>query len=102
MLIFSKDCTLAQDGNEASGCLVCSIARVAREGDDIPNVGDACGEHDEPLEAKSESTMRHRAILPQVHISCMPHTLSLAEKRMCGVNIELQPREHQAFRHDFA
>ena len=50
--------------------LVRSVPRVAREGDDVTNVADACGKHDQPLKAEAEATVWHGAILAEVHVSC--------------------------------
>jgi hypothetical protein len=44
------------------GCkrgLVSSIARVAREGDDVADVADARGKHDQPLKAQTKATVWH-------------------------------------------
>jgi hypothetical protein len=65
--------------------LVCGIARVAGERDDVADVADARRKHDQPLKAQSKSTVRHRAILPQVQVPCisLPLSLGRSESRQC-------------------
>eukprot|EP00878_Enallax_costatus_P036226 GHUV01040616.1.p1 GENE.GHUV01040616.1~~GHUV01040616.1.p1 ORF type:complete len:146 (+),score=4.26 GHUV01040616.1:510-947(+) len=58
--------------------LECYISRPAREWNHIPNVLDACCEHDQALKAQTKPSVRHTSISSQVQvciINCYIHLL---------------------------
>ncbi len=64
-------------GRTRTTCSHGGVARVPRERDNVPNVGNASHVHDKALKTQSETGVRCGAVLPEVQVPLQPFGLNV-------------------------